>query len=74
MLLIDILAFAGLLALFFWVDHQEGREFKAKFGYSRRDFKHYRKMMTDSSYRKAQDLKKKSSAKTELISRPLNHN
>lgn len=62
-------AVAVVMALF--VDWQEGKEFKAKHGFSRRDFRQYRKMMKDSSFRAKQ---RKSPAFTELTRRPINLN
>lgn len=62
-------AVAIVMALF--VDWQEGKEFRQKYGFSRKDFRHYRKMMKDSSYRSKQ---KKSPANAELINRPINLN
>ncbi len=51
-----ILCVLVIIVLCIMVDRQEGREYKALHGFSRKDFKHYRKMMASSDYRKKNKL------------------
>lgn len=44
-----------IVAFCLWVDREEGREYLKKHGYTRKAFKRYRKMMTDSKYRAEQN-------------------
>jgi hypothetical protein len=58
-LLISIFCFGGIAALLYHEHKLELRENREKFGMTKKEFRHYRKMMTSSTYRTAQKQKRK---------------
>lgn len=68
MIIAWILTALVVTALCIHAHKMECKEYRKKYGMSKAEFRHYRKMMTDSAYRTAN---KKSPADTELFDRSI---